>query len=172
METSWHHWWRSQRRQRLCWTPNSQTRKGSLGRWKSKALLASVTMRPQPGLQESRLCPLQDLLGIIPQGKPLEGREVLESSLIRKDHFLKSSNWSILNSRKSNKSARSQNSNIKKGLCRKRKLGQVAWKEYRGTVQEYRDVVRQATAHLDWNLLGGVYGYLFISIWNKNLRLM
>lgn len=59
-----------------------------------------------------------------------------------------------------------QNSNTKKALYRKRRLGQITLEEYRSTAQEYRDVVRQATAHLDRNMQGGVNGYLFIWIWS------
>lgn len=47
-------------------------------------------MRPNSDFRRADFVLFRDLLGRIPWDKPLEVREVQESSLIRKDHFLKS----------------------------------------------------------------------------------
>lgn len=44
-DTSWLKWQRSQEGKVLCWNSCSQTRRGLLGIWRSKAELAAVTMR-------------------------------------------------------------------------------------------------------------------------------
>lgn len=52
----------------------------------------------------------------------------------------------------------------KKEVYRSWKQGQETWGEFRGTLQAYRDTVRKAKAHLEFNLVSVLKG-------NKGLSL-
>lgn len=142
------------------------------GRWKAKSLLAAVTMRAQAGLQESRPGPLQgSAAGQTPASKR-GPRKFIDEEGSHSKKLKTGPSWTAGSPERVPRvlcawtRSSLQNSNTKKALHRKRKLGQTTWEEYGSPVQDYRDVLRKATAHLDWNLLGGLNGYLFIRIWS------
>ncbi|GAB0204992.1 hypothetical protein GRJ2_002964800 [Grus japonensis] len=103
----------------------------------------------------------RDLLGRIPWDKALEGRGAQDSWLIFKGHLLQAQEGCIPTKRKSGKNTKRppwMNKELlgkvkqKKEAYRGRKQGQVAWEEYRETVQAARDQVRKAKALIELNL--------------------
>ncbi|GAB0208586.1 hypothetical protein GRJ2_003324300 [Grus japonensis] len=97
----------------------------------------------------------RDLLGRIPWDKALEGRGAQDSWLIFKGHLLQAQEQCIPTKRKSSKTTKRppwMNKELlgkvkhKKEAFRGWKQGQVAWEEYRETVQAARDQVRKAKA--------------------------
>ncbi|GAB0202575.1 mitochondrial enolase superfamily member 1 [Grus japonensis] len=97
----------------------------------------------------------RDLLGRIPWDKALEGRGAQDSWLIFKGHLLQAQEQCIPTKRKSSKNTKrplwmnkdllgkvKQNQEAYRGW----KQGQVAWEEYRETVQAAREQVRKAKA--------------------------
>ncbi|GAB0208353.1 mitochondrial enolase superfamily member 1 [Grus japonensis] len=97
----------------------------------------------------------RDLLGRIPWDKALEGRGAQDSWLIFKGHLLQAQERCIPTKRKSGKNTKRPlwmnkeilaKYNHKKEAYRGWKQGQVAWEEYRETVQAARDQVRKAKA--------------------------
>ncbi|GAB0176056.1 hypothetical protein GRJ2_000070800 [Grus japonensis] len=109
----------------------------------------------------------RDLLGRIPWDKALEGRGARDSWLIFKGHLLQAQELCIPTKRKSGKNTRRptwMNKELLGKLKHKReayrgwKQGQVAWEEYRETVQAARDQVRKAKALIELNLARDVKG--------------
>ncbi|GAB0207575.1 mitochondrial enolase superfamily member 1 [Grus japonensis] len=103
----------------------------------------------------------RDLLGRIPWDKALEGRGAQDSWLIFRGHLLQAQEQCIPTKRKSGKSTKRppwMNKEVlgkvkqKKEGYRGWKQGQVAWEEYRETVQAARDQVRKAKAQTELNL--------------------
>ncbi|GAB0179532.1 hypothetical protein GRJ2_000418500 [Grus japonensis] len=103
----------------------------------------------------------RDLLGRIPWDKALEGRGAQDSWLIFKGHLLQARERCIPTKRKSSKKTKrppwmnkellgkvKQNKEAYRGW----KQGQVAWEEYRETVQAARHQVRKAKALVELNL--------------------
>ncbi|GAB0206600.1 mitochondrial enolase superfamily member 1 [Grus japonensis] len=97
----------------------------------------------------------RDLLGRIPWDKALEGRGAQDSWLIFKGHLLQAQERCSPTKRKSGKSTKRppwMNKEVlgkvkhKKEAYRGWKQGQVAWEEYRETVQAAREQVRKAKA--------------------------
>ncbi|GAB0202862.1 hypothetical protein GRJ2_002751800 [Grus japonensis] len=109
----------------------------------------------------------RDLLGRVPWDKALGGRGAQESWLVFKDHLLQAQERCIPTKRKSNKNSRRppwMNKELlgklkhKKKAYRGWKQGQVAWEEYRETVQASRDQVRKAKALTELNLARDIKG--------------
>ncbi|GAB0207584.1 hypothetical protein GRJ2_003224100 [Grus japonensis] len=103
----------------------------------------------------------RDLLGRIPWDKALEGRGAQDSWLIFRGHLLQAQERCIPTKRKSSKNTKRppwMNKEVlgkvkqKKEGYRGWKQGQVAWEEYRETVQAARDQVRKAKAQTELNL--------------------
>ncbi|GAB0187092.1 hypothetical protein GRJ2_001174500 [Grus japonensis] len=98
----------------------------------------------------------RDLLGRIPWDKALEGRGAQDSWLIFKGHLLQAQEQCIPTKRKSSKSTKRPPGKVKqkkkKVAYRGWKQGQVAWEEYRETVQAAREQVRKAKALIDISL--------------------
>ncbi|GAB0208028.1 hypothetical protein GRJ2_003268500 [Grus japonensis] len=103
----------------------------------------------------------RDLLGRIPWDKAPEGRGAPDSWLIFKGHLLQAQEPCIPTKKKSSKSTKRppwMNKELlgkvkqKKEAYRGWKQGQVAWEEYRETVQAARDQVRKAKALIELNL--------------------
>ncbi|GAB0205472.1 mitochondrial enolase superfamily member 1 [Grus japonensis] len=103
----------------------------------------------------------RDLLGRIAWDKALEGRGAQDSWLIFKGHLLQAQQRCIPTKRKSSKSTKRppwMNKELlgkvkqKKEAFRGWKQGQVAWEEYRETVQAARDQVRKAKALIEISL--------------------
>ncbi|GAB0194936.1 hypothetical protein GRJ2_001958900 [Grus japonensis] len=103
----------------------------------------------------------RDLLGRIPWDKALEGRGAQDSWLIFNGHLLQAQERCIPTKRKSSKNIKRppwMNKELlgkvkqKKEAYRVWKQGQVAWEEYRETVQAARDQVRKAKALIELNL--------------------
>ncbi|GAB0207578.1 mitochondrial enolase superfamily member 1 [Grus japonensis] len=103
----------------------------------------------------------RDLLGRIPWDKALEGRGAQDSWLIFRGHLHQAQERCIPTKRKSGKNAKRppwMNKEVlgkvkqKKEGYRGWKQGQVAWEEYRETVQAARDQVRNAKALTELNL--------------------
>ncbi|GAB0204419.1 mitochondrial enolase superfamily member 1 [Grus japonensis] len=97
----------------------------------------------------------RDLLGRIPWDKALEGRGAQDSWLIFKHHLLQAQERCIPTKRESSKNTQRpawMNKELlgkvkqKKEAYRGWKQGQVAWEEYRETVQAAREQVRKAKA--------------------------
>ncbi|KFW07543.1 hypothetical protein N327_05512, partial [Fulmarus glacialis] len=109
----------------------------------------------------------RDLLGRVPWGKALEGREAQESQLIFRDHLLQAQEQRISTKRNSGKNARRpawMNKELldtlkhRKEAYRGWKQGQVAWEEYREIVRAARDQVRKAKALIELNLARDIKG--------------
>ncbi|GAB0202999.1 hypothetical protein GRJ2_002765500 [Grus japonensis] len=103
----------------------------------------------------------RDLFGRIPWDKALEGSGAQDSWLILKGHLLQAQERCIPTKRKSGKNTKRpawMNKELlgkvkhKKEAYRGWKQGQVAWEEYRETVQATRDQVRKAKALIELNL--------------------
>ncbi|GAB0203984.1 mitochondrial enolase superfamily member 1 [Grus japonensis] len=103
----------------------------------------------------------RDLLGRIPWDKTLEGRGAQDSWLIFKGHLLQAQERCIPTKRKSSKNTKRpawMNKELlgkgkhKKEAYRGWKQGQVAWEEYRETVQAARGQVRKAKALIEISL--------------------
>ncbi|PKU30268.1 glycerol kinase [Limosa lapponica baueri] len=103
----------------------------------------------------------KDLLGGIPWAKALEGREVQESWLIFKHHFLQAQDRCIPRSKKSGKGGRKpawmnrellEKLRWKKKVYRMWKKGLATWEKYRNAVRVCKDAMRKAKAHLELNL--------------------
>ncbi|GAB0181491.1 hypothetical protein GRJ2_000614400 [Grus japonensis] len=102
-----------------------------------------------------------DSLGRVPWDKALEGRGAQDSWLVFKDHLFQAQEQCIPTERKSGKNARRptwMNKELlgkvkqKKEAYRGWKQGQVAWEEYRETVQAAKDQVRKAKALIEISL--------------------
>ncbi|KGL82736.1 hypothetical protein N309_03795, partial [Tinamus guttatus] len=109
----------------------------------------------------------REFLGGIPWTRVLEGKEVQESWLTFKHHFLQAQDWWIPITKKSNKGHRRPawmgkellgKLNEKKSMYAMRKKGQVTWEERRNAAREYRDATRKARAHLELELAKDVRG--------------
>ncbi|GAB0181454.1 hypothetical protein GRJ2_000610700 [Grus japonensis] len=109
----------------------------------------------------------RDLLGRIPWDKALEGRGAQESWLVFKDHLLQAQEQCIPAKRKSGKNTRRPawiNKELLDKLQHKREAyrgwnqGQVAWEEYRETVQAARDQVRKGKVLIELNLVRDIKG--------------
>ncbi|GAB0205478.1 mitochondrial enolase superfamily member 1 [Grus japonensis] len=103
----------------------------------------------------------RDLLGRIPWDKALEGRGAQDSWPTFKGHLLQAQQRCIPTKRKSGKNTKRppwMNKELlgkvkqKKEAFRGWKQGQVAWEEYRETVQAARDQVRKAKALVEISL--------------------
>ncbi|GAB0204607.1 mitochondrial enolase superfamily member 1 [Grus japonensis] len=103
----------------------------------------------------------RDLLARIPWDKALEGRGAQDSWLIFKGHLLQAREQCIPTKRKSSKNTKrppSMNKELlgkvkqKKEAYRGWKQGQVAWEQYRETVQAARDQVRKTKALIEISL--------------------
>ncbi|GAB0209349.1 hypothetical protein GRJ2_003400600 [Grus japonensis] len=103
----------------------------------------------------------RDLLGRVPWDKAPEGRGAQASWLVFKDHLLQGQEGCIPTKRKSGKNTKRpawMNKELlgkvkhKKEAYRGWKQGQVAWEEYRETLQAARDQVRKAKALRELNL--------------------
>ncbi|GAB0184915.1 triadin [Grus japonensis] len=103
----------------------------------------------------------RDLLGRIPWDKALEGRGAQDSWLIFKYHLLQAQEQCIPTKRKSSKNIKRppwMNKELlgkvkqRKEAYRGWKQGQVAWEEYRETVQAAREQVRKARALIEISL--------------------
>ncbi|GAB0207593.1 mitochondrial enolase superfamily member 1 [Grus japonensis] len=103
----------------------------------------------------------RDLLGRIPWDKALEGRGAQDSWLIFRGHLLQAQERCIPTKKKSSNSTKRppwMNKELlgkvkqKKEAYRGWKQGQVAWEEYRETVQAGKDQVRKAKALIELNL--------------------
>ncbi|GAB0206807.1 hypothetical protein GRJ2_003146300 [Grus japonensis] len=106
-----------------------------------------------------------DLLGRMPSDKALEKRGAQDSWLVFKGHLLRAQERCIPTRRKSGKNTKKppwMNKEVlgkvkhKKEAYRGWKQGQVAWEEYRETVQAARDQVRKAKALRELNLARNV----------------
>ncbi|GAB0204363.1 hypothetical protein GRJ2_002901900 [Grus japonensis] len=109
----------------------------------------------------------RDLLGGVPWDKALEGRGAQDSWLVFKDHLPQAQERCIPTKRESGKNTKRPpwvNKELlgklkhKKEAHRGWKQGQVAWEEYRETVQAARDQVRNAKVLIELNLAGDVKG--------------
>ncbi|GAB0177491.1 hypothetical protein GRJ2_000214400 [Grus japonensis] len=103
----------------------------------------------------------RDLLGRIPWDKALEGRGAQDSWLIFKGHLLQAQERCIQTKRKSSKTTKRppwmNKELLGKVKCKKEayrgwKQGQVAWEEYRETVQAAGEQVRKAKALIEISL--------------------
>ncbi|GAB0206940.1 mitochondrial enolase superfamily member 1 [Grus japonensis] len=108
-----------------------------------------------------------DLLGRIPWDRALEGRGAQDSWLIFKGQLLQAQERCIPTKRKSGKNTKRppwMNKELlgkvkqKKEAYRGWKQGQVAWEEYRETVQAARDQVRKAKALIEISLARDIKG--------------
>ncbi|GAB0187691.1 hypothetical protein GRJ2_001234400 [Grus japonensis] len=109
----------------------------------------------------------RDLLDRIPWDKALKGRGAQDSWLIFKGHLLQAQERCIPTKRKSSKSTKRplwMNKELlgkveqKKEAYRGWKQGQVAWQEYRETVQAAREQVRKAKALIEISLARDIKG--------------
>ncbi|GAB0199287.1 mitochondrial enolase superfamily member 1 [Grus japonensis] len=107
----------------------------------------------------------RDLLGRIPWDKALEGRGTQDSWLIFRGHLLQAQERCIPTKRKSSKNTKRppwMNKELLGKAKQKKeayggwKQGQVAWEEYRETVQAARDQVRKAKSLIEISLAGDV----------------
>ncbi|GAB0177211.1 hypothetical protein GRJ2_000186300 [Grus japonensis] len=143
--------------------------KGSLGRRDHKMVefkILRVARRvhsklPTLGFRRADVGLFRDLRGTMPRDKALEGRGAQDSWLIFKGHLLQAQERCIPTKRKSGKNARRPawmdkdllgKLKHKKEAYRGWKQGQVAWEEYRETVQAARDQVRKARALIELHL--------------------
>ncbi|GAB0179904.1 hypothetical protein GRJ2_000455700 [Grus japonensis] len=103
----------------------------------------------------------RDLIGRVAWEKVLEGRGAQDSWLVFKGHLLQAQERCIPTKSKSGKNTKRppwMNKELlgkvkpKKEAYRGWKQGQVAWEEYRETVQAVRDQVRKAKALIELNL--------------------
>ncbi|KGL78095.1 hypothetical protein N309_02912, partial [Tinamus guttatus] len=109
----------------------------------------------------------RELLGGIPWARVLEGKEVQESWLLFKHHFLRAQDWCIPIRKKLGKAGRRPawmgkellgKLNKKKSTYIMWKKGQATWEEYRNIVRECRDAMRKAKARLELELVRDVRG--------------